>query len=137
MPRAPRDDAGARSMKYIIMMSIRVVCFILMVVVTPYGWYTWVFGAGAVILPYIAVVIANVSSRPPVASAENPELTLTAAPPPAPPTADSSSAHVIRIEETLQAPVRRAADAVPPEHPETPASAAPETPDDRREDGAA
>ncbi len=123
-------------MKYIIMMSIRVVCFILMVVVTPYGWYTWVFGAGAVILPYVAVVIANVSSRPPEASAENPELSLTATPPPAP-AADTSAAHVIRIEETLDAPVRRAADAVPPEEHESPASAVPEAPDDLREDGAA
>ena len=33
-----------------------------MVVITPYGWYTWVFGAAAIVLPYIAVVLANVES---------------------------------------------------------------------------
>ena len=41
------------------MMGIRIACFILMVVITPYGWYTWVFGAAAIVLPYIAVVMAN------------------------------------------------------------------------------
>ncbi len=45
------------------MMGIRIACFILMVVITPYGWYTWVFGAAAIVLPYIAVVLANVEFR--------------------------------------------------------------------------
>jgi hypothetical protein len=62
LPRAPRDEVGARSARYLAMMGIRVACFILMVVITPYGWYTWVFAAGAIFLPYIAVVIANVGS---------------------------------------------------------------------------
>jgi len=137
LPRAPRDDAGARSTKYIIMMSIRVVCFILMVVVTPYGWYTWVFGAGAVVLPYIAVVIANVSSRQPGAPAENPELSLPATPRPAAPPSSDASSRVIRVEETLDAPVRRAGDAAATEEPEDPASASPAPSADGREDGAA
>ena len=42
------------------MMGIRIACFILMVVITPYGWYTWVFGVAAIVLPYVAVVTANV-----------------------------------------------------------------------------
>lgn len=124
-------------MKYIIMMSIRVVCFILMVVVTPYGWYTWVFGAGAVVLPYMAVVIANVSSRQPGASAENPELSLPATPQPAAPAPAGPAARVIRVEETLDAPVRRAADAAPHGEPESPASASPETAAEGREDDVA
>jgi hypothetical protein len=41
-------------------MGIRISCFVLMAAVTPYGWYTWVFAAGAIFLPYIAVVVANV-----------------------------------------------------------------------------
>lgn len=41
-------------------MGIRISCFILMAVVTPYGWYTWLFAAGAIFLPYVAVVAANV-----------------------------------------------------------------------------
>lgn len=81
------------------MMGIRVVCFILMVVITPYGWYTWVLGAAAVLLPYIAVVIANVGEDGRSAAAENPERALPAAP--AEPPVDTDSAPtVIRIEET-------------------------------------
>jgi hypothetical protein len=43
--------------KYTAAMSIRVVCIILAVMVQ--GWLMWVFFAGAVFLPYFAVVIAN------------------------------------------------------------------------------
>lgn len=64
LPRAPRDDAHGRMTKYFTMMAIRVVCFVLMVTITPYGWYTWVFAIGACFLPYVAVVIANVAAAP-------------------------------------------------------------------------
>lgn len=43
--------------RYAISMTIRVVCFILAVVVQ--NWLTWVFLALAVVLPYIAVTLAN------------------------------------------------------------------------------
>lgn len=80
------------------MMGIRIACFILMVVITPYGWYTWVLGAAAIVLPYFAVVLANVSANVRRTDAENPERALPAAPsvqnPPA------SSGPVLRIEET-------------------------------------
>jgi hypothetical protein len=62
------------------MMGVRVACFILMVVITPYGWYTWVLGAGAVFIPYIAVVLANVGADTHPPEAENPERALPAAP---------------------------------------------------------
>lgn len=62
------------------MMGIRIVSFVLMVLVTPYGWYTWVFGAAAIFLPYIAVVIANVGDDVHEADAESPERALTAGP---------------------------------------------------------
>lgn len=78
-------------------MGIRIACFILMVVITPYGWYTWVFAAGAILLPYVAVVIANVgadSRRP----AESPDRAIGASAP-APPEPASDSA-VIRISES-------------------------------------
>ena len=45
--------------KYSIAMGIRMVCIVL-VFVFPAIW--WVFGIGAVVLPYIAVVVANVGS---------------------------------------------------------------------------
>jgi hypothetical protein len=79
------------------MMGVRVVCFVLMVVITPYGWYTWVLGAAAVFLPYIAVVLANVSHAGGDSRAENPERALPASPTPRP---DSESHPVLRIEET-------------------------------------
>lgn len=62
------------------MMAIRIVCIALMVVVTPYGWYTWVFGAAAVLLPYVAVVSANVSGNVRRTDVESPERALPAAP---------------------------------------------------------
>jgi hypothetical protein len=43
--------------KYTAAMSIRVICIILAVMVQ--GWLMWVFFAGAIFLPYFAVVIAN------------------------------------------------------------------------------
>jgi hypothetical protein len=96
LPRAPRDDVDARSIRYLVTMGIRVVCFVLMVVITPYGWYTWVFGAAAIFLPYIAVVSANVGQEGRRNRREDPEAALPAAPS-APPTPES---RVIRIEET-------------------------------------
>ena len=97
LPQAPRDDVGARSARYLTMMGVRVACFILMVVITPYDWYTWVFGAAAIFLPYIAVVSANVGQEARRNRREDPEPALPAAPtaPATPPTA-----RVIRIEET-------------------------------------
>ncbi len=43
--------------RYAISMTVRVVCFILAVVMQ--NWLTWVFLALAVVLPYIAVTLAN------------------------------------------------------------------------------
>lgn len=53
-------------------MTIRIVCFALMVLVQPYGWYTWIFGISAAVLPYIAVVFANAGSDSTEAGAESP-----------------------------------------------------------------
>lgn len=57
--RKPRsEDLAHRQRQYLIAMGIRVVCFLLLVV-TPLGWLTWVWGLGAVVLPYVAVLLAN------------------------------------------------------------------------------
>lgn len=77
-------------------MGIRILCFILMVVITPYGWYTWVFGAAAIVLPYIAVVGANVGQEARRNRREDPEPALPAAPRSLPP---AETARVIRVEE--------------------------------------
>lgn len=60
------------------MMGVRVLCFILMVLVHPYGWYTWVFGVAAIFIPYVAVVLANVGQEGKTVSAVNPERALEA-----------------------------------------------------------
>jgi hypothetical protein len=106
LPRAPRDDVGARSTRYLVMMGVRIACFILMVVITPYGWYTWVFGAAAVFLPYIAVVSANVGQEARSNRREDPEPSLPAVPG----IAGAPETRVIRIEENRDAvtPQRRA-----------------------------
>jgi len=95
--RAPRDDANARMTKYFVMMSVRVVCFVLMVVITPYGWHTGVLAVGAILLPYLAVVVANVSSASHEATAVTPERAITAAPAEAPP---PQTPGVIRVRES-------------------------------------
>ena len=46
--------------QYTIAMSIRVVCIVLMLFV--HGWWQALCVAGAIILPYIAVVLANVGT---------------------------------------------------------------------------
>lgn len=89
-------------LKYVIMMGIRVVCFVAMILVTPYGWYTWVFAAGAVLLPYVAVVIANVGQESRAAPAET--VTLPALDTSAHPPAPTTHTQVITISETPPAP---------------------------------
>jgi hypothetical protein len=81
-----------------ITMGIRVACFVAMVLITPYGWYTWVLAIGAVFLPYVAVVIANVGQGDQPVAAVSPERTLQA---PAPVAEETQPApRVIRISET-------------------------------------
>ena len=50
-------DINARTKRYLVMMSIRIICFVLAVIVS--GWPRWAFIVGAIILPYLAVVVAN------------------------------------------------------------------------------
>lgn len=54
---AHSDEMRQRMIKYSISMGIRMVCLILVFVVD--GWLQWVMIAGAVFLPYFAVIIAN------------------------------------------------------------------------------
>lgn len=97
LPRAPRDDVSSRSIRYLILMGVRVLCFVLMVFVQPFGWWTFVFGAGAIFLPYIAVVLANVGEEGKTATAVPPERALEA-------TASDTVKHdeVITVRETRE-----------------------------------
>jgi hypothetical protein len=55
--RGASDDLAQRQRRYLISMSIRTVCFVLAVV--THGPIRWILVAAAVVLPYIAVVMAN------------------------------------------------------------------------------
>lgn len=55
--KALSDDQRSREVRYIWSMSLRTVCFILGIITT--GIWRWMFMAGAVFLPYFAVIIAN------------------------------------------------------------------------------
>lgn len=55
------EDISARQRRYVISMTIRTLCFVSAILVGP-GWLRWVLVAGAVLLPYFAVVMANATS---------------------------------------------------------------------------
>ncbi|HWT33979.1 MAG TPA: DUF3099 domain-containing protein [Microbacterium sp.] len=100
IPASPEEEVDRRSTRYLIMMGIRVACFALAVVVHPYSWYTWLFLIAAVVLPYIAVVLANVGQESKTPTAIDPERAL-----PATPTADPhphTGPSVIRVTETTR-----------------------------------
>ncbi len=65
--RSHSDDVWAREKRYMITMGIRTVCFIAAVLLylspVPH-WVAWVFIAGSLVLPYIAVVMANAGVSP-------------------------------------------------------------------------
>jgi len=56
-PGSAAEDQGERMRRYFTAMGLRGLCFVLAVVTS--GWLRWTFVAGAVVLPYIAVVLAN------------------------------------------------------------------------------
>ncbi len=55
--RGLSQEQSGRTRRYLVSMGIRTAC-VLAAIVVP-GWPRWVFVAGAVILPYLAVVMAN------------------------------------------------------------------------------
>lgn len=101
LPQAPREDAGSRFTKYMVMMGIRIACFLAMAIITPYGWYTFVFAAGAIFLPYLAVIVANVGQDTTRTTAVNPERMIDAPrATPAPTEVPDAGPVVLRISET-------------------------------------
>ncbi len=89
--------------RYALTMTIRIVCFGLMVLVQPYGWYTWVFGISAAVLPYIAVVFANAGSDSTETTAESP-LREIDAPRPTPLGSEPSAPQIFTIHEGPKEP---------------------------------
>jgi hypothetical protein len=55
--RTLKEDVDRRTSRYLLSMGIRTACLVLAVLVE--GPLRWVFLAGAVVLPYVAVVMAN------------------------------------------------------------------------------
>ena len=53
-----KDEIAGRQRRYVISMTIRTICFVAAILVGP-GWFRWVLVAAALLLPYIAVVMAN------------------------------------------------------------------------------
>ena len=64
-PQSRADELGQRERRYLTMMGIRVVCFVVSVVLflNHVGWLALIPAVGAILLPYFAVVVAN-SRRP-------------------------------------------------------------------------
>jgi len=62
LPRSLQDDRRERMRRYLVSMGIRTACFVLAVIALGVLHWTvigWGLAIAAVILPYIAVVIAN------------------------------------------------------------------------------
>jgi Flp pilus assembly protein TadB len=60
---SPNADIAARQRRYLIAMGVRTLCFLIVAALAithagP-GWLPWIFVAGALVLPYVAVVMAN------------------------------------------------------------------------------
>jgi peptidoglycan/LPS O-acetylase OafA/YrhL len=56
-------DIAARQRRYLIAMGVRTLCFLvvafLAITHAGPGWLPWIFVAAALVLPYVAVVMAN------------------------------------------------------------------------------
>jgi len=62
LPASLRDDQDARLRRYLVSMGIRTACFILAVVAIVMLHWTvvgWILVVAAMVLPYVAVVMAN------------------------------------------------------------------------------
>jgi hypothetical protein len=90
-----QDDQGQRMRRYLVSMGIRTVCFILAVVALAGLHWTligWALVVAAVLLPYVAVVMANATTPrrsttlgPLTIDPATPMLTPPLTPPPSPP----------------------------------------------------
>lgn len=90
LPPSPEAERRARMIKYTIAMSIRVLCVIGLLFAR--GWWLAVFAAGAIFLPYFAVVLANVQGSGRQRAVLRPGGLLRRTPPPAaPPTASPTA----------------------------------------------
>ena len=57
---SPAEDIRARQRRYLLAMAIRTVCFVGAII--AHGWLRWTLVGGALLLPYVAVVMANAAA---------------------------------------------------------------------------
>jgi len=64
--RPMSEDIAYRERRYLVMMGIRIVCFVVAILlfVAHAGWLAAVPAVGAIVIPYIAVVFANGGREP-------------------------------------------------------------------------
>jgi len=64
--RSLSDDISYRQRRYLLMMGIRAVCFVIAVVlfVNHFGWLAAIPAVAAIFIPYFAVVFANGGREP-------------------------------------------------------------------------
>jgi hypothetical protein len=67
--RPMSEDIGYRERRYLLSMAARTACFVLSIVLVvtlqpPWQWLAIVALAGAILLPYIAVIFANGGREP-------------------------------------------------------------------------
>jgi hypothetical protein len=60
------DDVAYRQRRYLLMMGIRTVCFVIAVLlfINHFGWLCAIPAVGAIFIPYFAVVFANGGREP-------------------------------------------------------------------------
>jgi hypothetical protein len=64
--RSLSEDITYRQRRYLLMMGIRAICFVIAVVlfVNHFGWLAAIPAVGAIFIPYFAVVFANGGREP-------------------------------------------------------------------------
>jgi hypothetical protein len=64
--RSKSEDISYRQRRYLLMMGIRAVCFVIAVVLftNHFGWLAAIPALGAICIPYFAVVFANGGREP-------------------------------------------------------------------------
>jgi hypothetical protein len=65
-PKSRSEDIGYRERRYLVMMAVRVACFLaaILMVARGLGWWAAFPAVGAVVLPWFAVVFANGGREP-------------------------------------------------------------------------
>ncbi|MGK9146935.1 DUF3099 domain-containing protein [Plantibacter flavus] len=62
LPPSPDQERRQRIIKYSITMGVRLLCLAALPFV--HGWWMFAVAAGAIFLPYVAVILANAGSLP-------------------------------------------------------------------------